>query len=186
MKPKYDEVRRMLMLALGCWNNFLNTLNSPLWSKSHLPDDTFFKMILEEMPPGRPYEEIQEALTIVTAYWDRVSDSALELGSIGLRFSKPHTQFEMTLRCSRSDQSECARLVIGAIGLLDQIEFPILSKDWLHTRKKLPSPYRLSRNKRTVKAVQAYNKALISLLTCTDPIIRAGIELQLVRRGFTI
>jgi hypothetical protein len=182
MKPKHEEVRRMLMLALGCWNDFLNTLNCPLWSKSHLPDETFFGELYKEFGKN---EEIREALFVVALFWDRVSEQNLYLSSIGLTFSKP-TAIAFQRLINPLQDEENSQLATRMILEIDAIEVPIELKEFRHRQRKVPSVYKLSRNKRTVKAIQKYEKEMRALLNCADPIIRAGIEFQLVQRGFQV
>lgn len=179
MKPKYEEIRRMIMLALGNWTEFLNTLNSILYSKSYLPDEDLFAKILEESGYS---DDIKEALLFMSFYWNRQPDNILALGTIGFRLSKPHTRFQMTLLSQYPDHKECARLVKGATTHIDSIEVPILIMGgW---REKIPLDE--SEELRMADSVLKYNEEMLQGLCIPDPYIRAGIELQLLLRGFTL
>jgi hypothetical protein len=182
MKPRYEDVRQMLLLALGCWNDFLNTLNSPLWSVSHLHDETFFGELYKEFAH---HQEIREALFVVAFLWERTPEQTLYFGSMGLTFSKP-TAIAFQRLINPLQDEENSRLVSGMISGIDMIEYQILQKEFVHQKRDFPSPYKLSRNKKTVKTIQKYEKDMRALLTCADPIVRAGIEFQLVQRGFQV
>jgi hypothetical protein len=178
MKPKHDEVRRMLLLALVCWKDFLNTLNSPLFSFSHLQDDIFLTQICLEFS-DRP--EIREALILIDVYWNRTPEISLALGMTGFSFSKPHTVFQTTLIRS-TDKAECERLVTGVTRPIDEIENPIV-----FSGKVLPEiNFNLEDEVRMAELVSKYDREMLGLLCTPDPYIRAGIELSLITRGFTV
>jgi hypothetical protein len=184
MRPKYEEIRRMIMLALGNWTDFLNTLNSILYSKSYLHNEDFFAEIHKESGYS---DEVKEALLLISFYWNRQSENVLALGAIGLRLSKPHTRFQMTLLSQHPDHEECARLVTGATQGIDKIEIPIYFVG--HGSIILDAiDIDLEDESQTQNQdmVLKYNKEMLQQLCIPDPYIRAGIELQLLLRGFTL
>lgn len=182
MKPKYEEVRRMIMLAVESWTGFLNTLNSPLYSKSHLPDERFFEQVFEDSYRN---DEIREALVLISAFWDRLSEKVFALGTIGLTFNNPHAEFERILRSFYLDHKECARLVVGVVVPIDSIELPIMTREFRCQQAKLPSAYPLTEDG-TLEAVAEYDQKMLGTLCVSDPLIKAGIELCLLNRGFTL
>jgi hypothetical protein len=179
MRPKYEEIRRMIMLALGNWTDFLNTLNSILYSMSYLQSEAIFAEIYRE---SRYSDEVREALLLISSYWERHSEKSLALATIGLKFSKPHTRFEMTLLARYPDQKECARLVIGATTNIDSIEGPIMIEG-LRCKKE---PIDDLEESRIANSVLKYDEEMLNGLCIPEPYFRAGIELQLLRRGFTL
>jgi hypothetical protein len=171
MKPKYDEIRRILFLASRRWFDFLNELNNPLFSKSYLPDETFLEQVYREMP----LDEIREALILIAMHWNRVPEDKLRLGMLGLKFSKPHVLFWNAHFTNHPDQ---ILIFTESVRRIDQIDFPIICPSYKNIDIDNPEAY--------AAVVSEYNAEMEDATSYPEPIIRAGIQLQLLQRGFKI
>ena len=183
MKPKYEEVRRMIMLALGCWTDFLNTLNSPLYSKSHLPDNTFLKEVLDGVPFGIPRQEIMEALVLVSMYWDRSSIKEIQSGLIGKKLSKPHLIFSSMLISERFRDENFEYILDSVTRQIDNVDAPILLRGVLDNQ---PLEFDFDDENSYREIVEDYDQRMLAIKGFPDPVISAGVEMQLIYRGFVI
>lgn len=173
MKPKYEEAYRILNLAERCWFDFLNELNSPVFSKSHIPDEAFF----EEAFRRTSSSEVREATFLVLWYWSRIAKSSFCMTLLGMKFSKPHAVFAETLIKARYEVSYkvvSKRVKTESSRRISEIETGIKSLD---VDSKLPADH---------SQVLAYDNEMLLTRIYADPYVRAGSELWLLKRGFKL